>query len=403
MLEVRSTLLRIRPGGLWSLVSGAGIVAAIPLGLRGLASPLLLLFTVVALVPALSRWAYSLPRRHTRIEVQRNHVRLVLDGGERDVTLADVVGAHAEDDRTVMLLLRSGTSIRAELDGARADDVLHAFGFDRAQRALTAPLRGTLGPLTRGLLALVVALLLTVPLGLVALGGEAGTAFGFGVALVLAAQVVARCGRPQVVLGTDGVRLTGGVIRRFIPFSAIERASAVTVSLPAGTDDCYVRDLPGWGVRLLLRHGKSVHLPTIGQTAAQQGALLSRIRAGLHEYGAEGSRRALRAASGVDELAPNGRSVAQWTRELADWRIRDAGFRDQPVGEDELRQVLSDASAPLPRRVGAALALKASEPDALPRIRLAADTSASDEARNALEAVHDDTLDDALLQRIVRS
>ena len=350
---------------------------------------------MLALIPALSRFAYALPRKHTRIDVEPDRIRMFLDGGERDVVIGDVLGAHAESERALAFQLRNGTRIRLELEATPAADVLRAFGFDLDRRALTAPLRGTLGTFTRGALALIVAFFVAVPLATATLGAHVGPFVGAGLAVTLTALFVARFGKPVVIVGADGLRLTGGLRRRFVPFSAVKSVRPTSVSLPRGVDAQYIRDIPGWGVALELHDGESLHLPTIGQSDAQIGTLVSRIRAGLGEYHADTGRP-------LDELARNGRSVEQWKRELGAWQQRDAGFREQPVGPEELQRVLLDASAPLERRVGAALALKSAEPASHSRIRIAAETSANDAARAALEAVYNDTLNDEIAQRLDR-
>jgi hypothetical protein len=397
VLDVRSSSLRVRPGGLWSLFSWIGIAIALPLVLRGLGSPTLLLVAVLLLIPVLSQWAYGFPRKNTRIVVQPDHLRMFLDGGERDVTIRDVASAHAESAHVVVLSLESGTRIRAELTHARADELLRTFGFDLERRALTAPLRGTFGHFTRTLLAFLLSLVLAVPLAVAALGPDGGGLAGFGVALALSTWLGARYGRPRVLVGADGLRLTGGLRSRFIPFSDVVSVTETTVTLPRDVSAQYIRDIPGWGIRVVLRGNDSVHLPTIGQSEAEMTALVTRIRAGMGTY---------RPASGrpLDELLRNGRTLAQWKDELRAWQTREASFREQPIDAAALERVLADASAPVERRVGAALALQqGAETEAAPRIRIAAETSANESVRRALEAVNDDTLDDDLLLRIVGS
>ncbi|MDI3282976.1 hypothetical protein [Polyangium sp. 15x6] len=64
--------------------------------------------------------------------------------------------------------------------------------------------------------------------------------------------------------------------------------------------------------------------------------------------------------------------------------------------------MLQDPAEDRGRRIGAAMLLRVAAPDAAPRIRIAAETSADDELRAALERAAEEELDDATLERALR-
>ena len=81
-------------------------------------------------------------------------------------------------------------------------------------------------------------------------------------------------------------------------------------------------------------------------------------------------------------------------------------YRDRCLDDAELFDVLGDASAPAEQRAAAAMVLASLEDrrdEALTRVRVAVESSASDPLRKALERVLDDALDERAWKRLERA
>jgi hypothetical protein len=287
------------------------------------------------------------------------------------------------ETNTLVLLLRSGSKIEVKLDGVPAEDVLRGFGLDLERRALSAPLRGMLGSFTKGLLAFTVTMIAaTLALGPVAhlwtllLAPLLATA-----ATVL---VLRRFGSPRVIVGVDGLRVTGALRTVFVPFSEITGVASARKAYEGQVES---------GIVVERRHGDPLLLPTVGQSSDQSAALVRRIREGMARYGAADARP-------LAALERNGRSLAEWKQDLERRILAGGGFRDQALGKDDLERVLADARAPAERRVGAALALRVADEGAVARIRVAAETCANEDLRAAFEEVADDAVDEETLSRL---
>lgn len=196
--------------------------------------------------------------------------------------------------------------------------------------------------------------------------------------------------RPVVVVGDDGVRIRGVGRRAFVRYADIARVE----------DD-------GKGVVLVRRNGRSVSLRTwchgmraLGtpghtdearaRAERDRDALGAAIRARMagHDAGLAASKLAL--------LDRKGRPVEQWRGDLVRLVGGGSDYRRVAFDQAELAAVLDDGTATAERRIGAALALAASDREAAaPRLRVAASASANDRLRIALEKVGDGALDDA--------
>ncbi len=315
-----------------------------------------------------------------------------LQVGSRFVAQARIDSAFESAADTVTLLLRDKTRIVLEVSEQSPEAALLQLGFDPENRVQHAPLRAALGPFTLGFLTFIGSMFAYQ----IALSSYrlSGLAVAVVLSILSTAAVVELFGYPRLFIGTDGLRVESGLRKRFIPYSQIQavRVSEVVRDPRSGI---VTTTLEGHGINLDLLGEGHLLLPTVGQSDVQIAALARRIEAGVAAY-------AEKKARGVHVLERSGRSLTDWRRDLESLARREAGFREQPLDDAELERELRDASAPADRRIGAALALRVKVPEAQERIRIVAGTCADDAVRVALEAVCDDSLDDAVIARAER-
>jgi hypothetical protein len=100
-------------------------------------------------------------------------------------------------------------------------------------------------------------------------------------------------------------------------------------------------------------------------------------------------------------IAREGRSVGEWRTHIARV-VEGEGYR-VPDARASLPEALSAPGATIEARVSAALALRASGgADAMTRIRVAASQCLDRSAREALDAVAEEEIDEAALDRALR-
>jgi hypothetical protein len=159
---------------------------------------------------------------------------------------------------------------------------------------------------------------------------------------------------PEVVIGSDGVRVERGYGSRFFP----------------------VNDPALWSA-----------LRGLGIDDIRVASVLRRAE--------ERANAAAPAEPGA--FARGGRSLDDWRRALA--AMFEGGYRESPRSADEAARVLSSAASPPEARIGAAMALRvAGETE---RVRVAAEATADDRVRIALEAVADEE-SDATIEKALR-
>jgi len=266
----------------------------------------------------------------------------------------------------VKLELTGARGLRLELqEGDAGERLLERLGQSVRSRALAAPLRGELGALTKGLVALLVSSVASLALF--------GSFFGpqhllvtlfvsLAASTTFTAFVLRRFGWPKVYVGIDGVRVAGGLRARFVPY----------------VDIGPVHEMSG-ELQVALRDGTLLHLQTVGQSHDEIAALARRIE--------QGRAACLTGATNdLGALGRDGRSIHQWNVDVRRTAIASGGFREQALGREDYERLLLDARAPTDQRIGAALALRAVDPDAPARIRVAATASANEKLRVALEA-----------------
>jgi hypothetical protein len=367
---------------------------ALPLLVTALTSPLLGM-PILALA-VFGAYRALRPRRldDARVVFDDEGIRLEGTRGMRRVRRSEVMsGFDDPEGRATVLALANG--VRCELslnDPLERERVLVHLGQTIDQRALVAPLRGMLGAFTRGVIAFCLSLVVwSVVFALLtkAFGPSFGHSVGHSPAImfILSALVtlvvVQRVGSPRVVIGTDGLRLEGRLIHRFVPFSRVASVHEMP-AVPNGMS----------GVVVLLTGGGRVVLPTVAQTTAQVNALVERIREGRRRYEASGGR------SPTPHLERGGRTMKAWRSDLAQ-QLRPGGFRQASIDAADLERVVENPAVPLERRVGAVLALRelADDSGALARVRVTAGCAADERVRVALEEAAADELDETRLDR----
>lgn len=304
------------------------------------------------------------------------------DKGWRRLQPARIVRAASVEDgyatpTDVVLRLRGNASIRLELASDHAREVLDHLGIGLERRTLSAPLSGAFNP--SAWLGLI--MMLVVVVGAAAgihhlLEPRVGLAL-LGVVALAYMIVSSRRLKPHLVVGLDGVRVAGVVRSRFVPYRDIER----------------VRRTGEERRRIVLEtSGGVVVLSCIESSEEEVDALVARIE--------EGRARATAGhAPPLDQLDRRGRALQAWLGALRELALGEKGFRGAALSDDDLDDVLSDPEAPLERRLGAALILRARGSDARDRIRVAAATSAERRVRVALEAAAADEVDHDALER----
>ena len=334
----------------------------------------------VAGITFLGRW-----RRRAGIANLEDGPSLAVSKGVLSARLraAAIEDAYQASPEVIVLRARDGRVFDLAPDaddGGRA--ILEHLGATLARRTLTAPLRGVLGRFTKGLLAMIITPMIAM-IAVTALHLSAVPGLLLVAALTLLAMGwIPRRFDPRVVLGADGIRILGGLRERFYPYREMVNVlgGRHAVSLGLGLSTLVIATSRG-----------QVTLPTIGQSTEQVEALRRRI-----EDGIAAAHRGT--ADAFATLERGGRTIAEWRDALRRIAVVGGGFREATLGRDELEGVLADASAPIERRVGAGLALRALDDDARDRIRVAAETSASPRVRVALDAAASEEIEDSALE-----
>ena len=360
-------------------------VASSALGLRDtvfdrfVVRPLFPGFLLVCL--ALTLLALSLPglRRRARaaLEVAGDALRIRAGQSERVVPRGDVLSGLLTpgiDGTDMELRLRDGSVLRAEkVPRAGAERVLEALDVGPRGRRAVISLGAAHGPIVAAPLAtvgwiFVLSLMVNLPF-------TRTTGFGVGAVLLgaLVSWLAARWARPrEVVVGTDGVLVRKGLRERFVPF---ERITSIRV-------DKAVKLELGGGTTLALGGGSP-------QDRSGLAARLWAARAAHAEVSAAADTR----------LARGGRSVRAWREALAGAAQAVGSYRAAALAPESLEAVLVNPSAPVERRIGAALALAGSGVEgAREKIRIAADACADEQVRVAITEAAAAEPDEAVIE-----
>lgn len=304
--------------------------------------------------------------------------RLIPPGAvESAWTLREPDGARVE------LRLADGNVFSASVPTAeQADALLDAAGVDPSRRAMRMPLGGALSRLGVGLAAAVPASCVSSMVA-AAVGGALhlpSASLGFLIfalfTLCLGAAV-RYLSPPEVAVGRDGLSVRGGTSSWFVPFDQIEHV-------------VYGRN----EVMLWLRDRTTRRISTLATTAARRDALHARLAAAL-----ESSRTPLDLSTRLAALDRNGRSPDEWRASLKCLAHARDGFRFSGLSREEVQAALSDPHTTPERRIGAAYALSAMDPEqGGAHVRIAAETVAHEPVRVAMERAAEGELDEAALE-----
>lgn len=395
MRRVPCRSVRIRPGGAFLALSRISLVLGVILAFSALrlllSEPALVLVAAVAWAPHLAHWRAS--RARAEGEIEAGSARLFVCG--RDIPIERVRGAFARGPHELVVDLEDRTRVELDLVDATSEEVLGAIGWDLAKQTMRAPLRGGLGAFTQGFIAFVASsLVLFYALG-ASLHAWLGAPLALFAPLLLAALFtwawVRRFASPYVLIGTDGLRIHGGLRPRYVRYADI---IGVAQGWTAETNGRPPAERPTWGaVTLSLRDGSSLELPLVGQEGAEVRALATRIEGGL-------AAAQSGASIGLRALERGDRPFEKWRVAVESLAEQRPGYRDVALTPELLQRELSDGSAPSDRRVGAAIVLVALGEGE--RVRRVAGTCADDDMRAALEAVCDEALDEPTLARATR-
>jgi hypothetical protein len=284
-----------------------------------------------------------------------------------------------DDGHRVELDLADGRLVTVDTrDRSSAERLLEAAGVSAAQRRTRIALFD--GDEARGR---VLALLLMLS-ALIALSATTEGAYVLVVLGTLLAALVAHALRTawrkpmEVSVGTDGIEFSWGGERRFYGLDEIHDIRS--------TDE---------GFAIILQDGERVSFVTSAHSPERLRALALRVRTAV-----QARARLPRTEASLAVLDRAGRSLPQWRRALDRLGKRAGDYRSISLSRDEMTVVVSDPGAKPQHRVAAALALAATgDPDALQRVRVAADTGVSPRMRIALEGIAEESPDDEAIEQ----
>jgi len=311
---------------------------------------------------------------------------------------ADVVEGWVDSHlgiHTAILRMKNGDQVWIERETVReANELLSAAGVAPAQqvfsaRLLSAAARFPGGVLLASLALFVVPAALAAAAGMIVSGGQAffGAVLAIS-ALVTGYKLLQALVPPRAVVGTDGVRVEGLGMTRFISYAGVDRVELD----PRGV---WLRG--AGGDELLATSKASTALGRELRPSANTVALYHRVR----EARAVGDGSAV-AQTKLELLDRKGRPLTEWLRDVAVLPQEQGGYRRMSIGRDELVRVLLDPAATAERRIAAAVALCATgEPDVRERVRIAGESCANEPLRIAIDAAADGELEEDIFERAV--
>ena len=351
------------------------------------------------------------------VEISDREVVVFLEGAERRYARDRIVGGWIEPLGTghaAVLRMKDGEllAVRVE-DAAVGEALLRMAGVSAERQALQIRLPSRAEQQPAGRASALMQLLVLALFGLPCVAASAWVVrellFGrapiapmmvvIGIAVATSVLLLARIVRflasPRVVVGADGVALGTGRSMRFYPY----RQVAAVQKYPLG-------------VRLRMRDGKSVLLPTwtsasvaLAQPGAAERARPSaRLDEARREVLYERIRSAMAIGGGDLSLAElslldrGGRTMDRWREDLGHL-LETTGYRDVRLDRSRLEQVLSDPAATPTRRVAAAFALsKAKDPAVTNRARIATEACADDRLRIAITRAVEGEIDESIAE-----
>ena len=310
-----------------------------------------------------------------------------------------------EDDRLVLAIAIRGGIVSIELDHeSRADSLLSALRIDPDQQRVGTTLTATpvwrrrrirrwLASLWPDQLSSVLIIIgfFAVKLGLPSI--MAPWMFWGG---WLIAALVRAVAPNRVVIGRDGVALSGPMGKTFLGYEHIRsvRASRSGVALSLTDGDVVTLPFsPRGSIRWLIGASLETWAANPVRVRARRDVLVAQIHLAL-------SRWRTGATADAARLVERGhRSIAEW-RESLD-RLGSGAYREAAADEELLLEVLESPRSTLEQRVGTVLALRTNpEPQVRRRIQAVIDSSTSPRLRVALDKAQHGTLDEADLLQV---
>jgi len=294
------------------------------------------------------------------------------------------------DALRVRLCLSSGDRLGVLLpDATAARGLLDALGVGPTQRAFAV---STARPWMQGLWLVVAAGLWVLALG-IGVAAMVSLLVSPLISLALAVPFVAAVAgglvlmRPsevlEVMVGADGISVRGEVRERFYAYDLVQMVCA---------DET--------GVALVLRDGAIVRLLGRRASEARRARLQLRVEEALAAH-----RNTPRAPT-VSGLARGEASYAVWVASLRAMVVQEGVYRAPPQQRADFLRVIDNPHTDAAVRVAAALALTdpsgALPEEARGRVRIAAEATANDALRVALERTLDGEFDERCLQRLAR-
>ncbi len=332
----------------------------------------------------------------------------------RSVPVGAVVQGWSEDPDRVHLALPRGEVLVVQVpDAPLRERILRAVGVTAAGRILRVPLASAASQHFGGtMLALIVLAALLVLLfttaAVVAVGlseartGAVATAQGLivtgsiGLAALSAASYALSSilRQREVVVGADGLVFHRSFRQEPIPYAGVHRVA-----------------FDPRGVRVTLRDGRQIALPT--STALRSALPVEGVEAEPPRNEADTRRRLLFArifeamnlerggsAPGLAQLDRGERSLDAWRKSLRALATAADDYRRRALSTADLGAVIDDHAAPVERRIAAAVALSAREPEeARRRVRVAARVCADEALAAALEQAAEGEIAEAVIAR----
>ncbi len=283
----------------------------------------------------------------------------------------------------VVLRFKNGDLGVVEVDGLqRGYAILSAIGLSADKHALRVRTSGNENQLLREMGFISSLFCLCIPLLGLGIADDPDTLLGLGAAMAAVAAVTGLFARslvkPVARVGLDGVEITRGRRKRFIPVKDIAGVRPTVSGV-----ELEVRRPTGPGERVLLRCW-----------GVQQAALLARIQEVVRGFGSTNA-----SASQLAQLDRHGRDLPTWTEALRRVAADDAGdYRRVGLAREDLARLLAQGDQPPERRIAAAIALASSgDPEERERVRVAARACASEDLRAVLDKIAEDEADEALV------
>ncbi|EYF04519.1 Hypothetical protein CAP_4487 [Chondromyces apiculatus DSM 436] len=352
-------------------------------------------------------------QRPARIAVGPDGLR-VLDGGRRHIPRAEIQTAILVPGHRprVELRLRGERFVHVNLQ--REDDgvrLLAALGFGPSLRRVAVTLGTPNRQLAAGCIGLPLSFLgCSLLVMTLASAGHGGSWVPAGLVLgtLLATLLLHRAARPtRVTVGSDGILAERPFTRRWIPHAHLTRVQRCDdrlrlfytggAAVPGARESAEqsASHGPQDGTEPRKPATRTLDLPMSADLVDALARRISEVQA-MRAVPSDTPR-------GTEALERGDRDVTAWRDDLRRLLAPGTYRAAASLTPEDALFILDDASSPSARRIGAALALRiADHPDAREHIRVAADTTADDTLRVALEEAAEADLDLPTLARLTR-